>query len=245
VSEENKKEESLAEAKQEAADNQAAPPSAQTTSEPSDAPAAELAGPTDEEKEAKAKAAAEARAARAAARAKQAGNAEGGAEETPKEPSPNQPKLDRLVEILKEKVSEEAIESAYINEKDGHTPYIVIRPEYWVAAAGILEDHDELDLTYLRGITGIDQETHLECAYNLISLRDKQDYCVKVKADREQASIPSVTSVWVSANWNEREIYDLLGIEFLGHPDLRRIMLPDDWVGYPLRKDYQPLDPEV
>jgi NADH-quinone oxidoreductase subunit C len=245
VSDENKKEDSLAEAKQEAAENQAAPPSAQTTSEPSDAPAAELKGPTDEEKEAKAKAAAEARAARATARAKQADNAEGSSEEAPKEPSPNQPKLERVVQLLKEQVAEEAIETAFINEKDGHTPYIMIRPEYWVASAGVLLAHEELDLTYLRGITGIDQETHLECAYNLISLRDKQDYCVKVKTDREQASIPSITSIWVSANWNEREIYDLLGIEFSGHPDLRRIMLTDDWVGHPLRKDYQPLDPEV
>jgi NADH-quinone oxidoreductase subunit C len=239
--------ESVAEAKQEAAQNQAADPAKQTTSEPSDSPAAELKGPSDEEKEAKAKAAAEARAARAAARAKAAGNAEGGAEEAeaPKAPSPNQPKLDRLVEILKEQVAEEAVDTAFINEKDGHTPYVVIRPEYLVAAAKVLKDHQELDLVYLRGITGIDQESHLECAYNLISLRDKQDYCIKVKTDREQASIPSVASVWASADWHEREIYDLLGIDFLGHPDMRRIMLPHDWVGHPLRKDYQALDPEV
>jgi NADH-quinone oxidoreductase subunit C len=66
-----------------------------------------------------------------------------------------------------------------------------------------------------------------------------------VKTNREEASIPSVTLLWSTANWNEREIFDLLGIDFPGHPDLRRIMMPDDWVGYPLRKDYVSIDPEV
>lgn len=241
---------SVERAKAKAAENQAAPPDKQTTSEPSDAPAAELKGPSDEEKEAKAKAAAEARAARAAARAGQSGRAgRAAAAESepaaPKEPSPNQPKLDRLVAILKEQVSEEAVENAYINEKDAHTLYVEIRPAYWVACAHVLKDHAALDLSYLRNVTGIDQETHLEVAYNLISLRDKQDVCVKVKTARDEASVPSAALVWAAAGWNEREVYDLLGIDFPGHPDLRRIMLPDDWVGYPLRKDYEPLDPEV
>ncbi|MNG35626.1 NAD(P)H-quinone oxidoreductase subunit J [compost metagenome] len=82
-------------------------------------------------------------------------------------------------------------------------------------------------------------------AYHLLSLPHKHEYCVKVKTDRDQPSIPSVTPVWATANWNEREVYDLLGIDFPGHPNLVRIMMPDDWVGHPLRKDYEPLDPEV
>src|SRR5690606_25137167 len=105
--------------------------------------------------------------------------------------------------------------------------------------------HAELKLSYLRNVTGVDYETHLESVFYLINFTDKQDYCVKVRTDREQAAMPSVTSVWQTANWNEREIYDLLGIEFTGHPNLKRIMMPDDWVGYPLRKDYEPIDPEV
>ncbi|MNG02001.1 NADH-quinone oxidoreductase subunit C/D [compost metagenome] len=91
----------------------------------------------------------------------------------------------------------------------------------------------------------MDQETHLEVAYHLLSLTHKHEYCVKVKTDRDQASIPSVTDVWPTANWNEREAFDLFGIDFPGHPNLVRIMMPDDWVGHPLRKDYEPLDPEV
>lgn len=227
-----------------AAEKQAADPAAQTTSEPSDAPAAELQGPSDAEKEAKAKAAAEARAARAAARA--AKTEEGAAEAAaPKEPSPKQPVLDRLLQILKESVSEDAVEEAFINEKDGHLPYVIMKKERLSQAAEVLKDHEELQCRYLRNLSGVDQETHMEVVYHLLSLTHKQDYCLKVKTSREAASVPSVTPVWPTADWNEREVYDLLGIDFPGHPDLRRIMMPDDWVGHPLRKDYEPLDPEV
>src|SRR5512142_960067 len=61
----------------------------------------------------------------------------------------------------------------------------------------------------------------------------------KVEADRAAPSVPTVEGVWKTANWFEREIFDLFGVDFPGHPDLRRLMLPDDWVGHPLRKDYQ------
>lgn len=224
-----------------AAKNQAARPSARTTSEPSDAPAAELAG--GDEKAAKAKAAAEARTARASARAaKTDGAAEPAA---PKEPSPNQPLLDRLVAILKDSAGEDAVVEASINERDAHLPCVVIKPDRWLAAAQAMRDHEELKCDYLRNLSGVDQETHLEVAYHLLSLTHKRNYGVKVKTDREQPSVPSVTKVWPTANWNEREVYDLFGIDFPGHPDLRRIMMPDDWVGHPLRKDYEPLDPEV
>jgi NADH-quinone oxidoreductase subunit C len=66
-----------------------------------------------------------------------------------------------------------------------------------------------------------------------------------VKTNRTAATLPSLSSIWAAANWNEREMYDLLGIHFVGHPYLKRILLPDDWVGHPLRKDYEPLDKGV
>lgn len=223
-------------------DSQQADPNAQTTSEPSDSPAAELKGPGDAEKEAKAKAAAEARAARANARAKKA---EEGEEAAPKEPSPNQPRLDRIVQLIKENISEQAVEEAYINEKDRHLPCLVIKSEYWYECAKLMRKHDELNLSYLRNLSGVDLETHLEVVYHLLSLSTKHEYCVKVKTDRDNPSIPSVTPIWKTANWNEREVYDLLGIDFTGHPDLRRIMMSDEWVGHPLRKDYEAIDPEV
>ncbi|MNH87671.1 NADH-quinone oxidoreductase subunit C/D [compost metagenome] len=208
-----------------------------------DATAAEQEGPSDADKEAKVKAAAEARAARASARAGK--TAEEGENAAPKEPSPNQPILDRLVAILKEKVGEDVIEQAFINERDAHLPYVFIRNELWNKAAQVMKDHEELSCDYLRNVSGIDMETHMEVAYHLLSLSHKRDYCVKVKTDREQPSIPSVTPVWPTANWNEREVFDLYGIDFPGHPDMRRIMMTDEWVGHPLRKDYEPLDPEV
>lgn len=191
------------------------------------------------DKEAKRKAALEARAARA-----QKAKEEEKPEE-PKPPSPMQPLLDQAVQLIKEQVSAEAIEEAFINEIDGHRPYLIIRQEFWLETAKLLKEHPEFRLTYLRNLSGVDQETHLEVVYHLISMESKQNYCIKVKTDRDQPSIPSVTAIWETANWNEREVYDLLGIDFPGHPDMRRIMMPDDWVGHPLRKDYEPLDPEV
>ena len=213
-------------------------------------PAPDLVKQSPEEKAAKVKAAAEAREARALAKAAEAAKAETaeaveGEEVVVKPPSINQPLLDRVVQILKENVSPDVVVEAYINEKDSDLPTVILQAEHWLACAVTLKNHAELKLDYLRNLSGTDQETHLEVVYHLLSLSTKHDYCVKVKTDREQASIPSVTGVWSTANWNEREVYDLLGVDFTGHPNMTRIMLPDDWVGYPLRKDYEPLDPEV
>jgi NADH-quinone oxidoreductase subunit C len=232
--------------------------------EKQEVPATESSAEVDAEKEAKLKANREARAARDAARAEAArlkaeaagatgtasstagaSDAGDGEAEPPKAPSRNQPKLDRIVQIIKEAVGEQAVVEAYINEKDRELPCLVIDKKHWYATAVLVRDHAELNLHYLRNVSGTDQETHMEVAYYVINLNDKQDYFFKVKTDRDGGSIPSVTPVWQTANWNEREIYDLLGIDFSGHPDLRRIMMPDDWVGHPLRKDYEPIDPEV
>ncbi|TFE28972.1 NADH-quinone oxidoreductase subunit C [Cohnella luojiensis] len=220
---------------------------------------------TDEEKAARRKAALEAReaskaaAAQAAAQAAQAGT-EGRAaakaagdgegtstvdDEPPRAPSPNQPRLDRVAALLRELVSEDAVEEAYINEPNDHLPTLVIKNEHWQIAAPLFRNHAELNCNYLRNVSGVDYETHMEVVYYPLNLDSRDCYCIKVRTDREQPSVPSVTPIWETANWNEREIYDLLGVDFPGHPDLRRIMMPDDWVGHPLRKDYVPLDPEV
>lgn len=215
-----------------------------------DAPAPVMQKQTPEEKAAKVKAAAEAREARALARAAEAAKAEtpeavDGEAPVVKPPSVNQRLLDRIVQILNENVSPDVVVEAYINERDSDLPTVVLQGKHWLASAITLKNHAELKLDYLRNLSGTDQETHLEAVYHLISLSTKRDYCVKIKTDRELPSIPSVTSVWATANWNEREIFDLLGIDFTGHPNMTRIMLSDDWVGHPLRKDYEPLDPEV
>ncbi|WP_042170197.1 NADH-quinone oxidoreductase subunit C [Paenibacillus gorillae] len=196
----------------------------------------------DPEKAAKLKAAAEARAARAAAKAA-AETAEAAEASAPPPPSPKQPELDAVTALIRREVADEALEDAYINELNGHMPTLIVKNEYWRSIAELLKI--ENDFTYLRNVSGVDYETHLEVVYHLVSLRSGRELAVKIKADREKPEVSSATPVWATANWNEREIYDLLGIVFPGHPDLRRIMMPDDWAGHPLRKDYEPLDSEV
>ncbi|RXZ83435.1 NADH-quinone oxidoreductase subunit C [Paenibacillaceae bacterium] len=193
-------------------------------------------------KEAKRQAAAEARAARAAAKA--AAEAEAAPAE-PKPPSPNQPRLELAAGLLKEAIGESALEEAYINELNGDVPSLIVKPEHIQAAAALFMRHESLGCNYLRNISGVDYETHMEVVYHLVNLATKHDYVLKVRLDREAPAVHSVTPLWATANWNEREIFDLLGVQFIGHPDLRRIMMSDDWVGHPLRKDYKPLDSEV
>ncbi|MDF2938992.1 MAG: dehydrogenase [Paenibacillaceae bacterium] len=217
--------------------------------EPSGEPPAAAEGGADEAaaKEAKAKAAAEARAARAAAReaAKKAEAGEEAADAPPKTPSPKQPVLDGFVSILKEALGEQAVLEAFINERDDHLPFVVLDPASMKEAATLLHDHPGLGMTYLRNLAGSDLETHLEVIYHFLRIDDMQEFGIKVKLDRNAPSVDSVTGTWAGADWHEREIFDLLGVDFPGHPNLVRIMLPDNWEGHPLRKDYEPLDPEV
>ncbi|HEY3248742.1 MAG TPA: NADH-quinone oxidoreductase subunit C [bacterium] len=103
----------------------------------------------------------------------------------------------------------------------------------------------EFGLSYLSFVSGIDRPEagDIEVLYHLYSLERRDELVLKVRVKRDQASVPSVTSIWNGANWHEREAYDLLGITFEGHPDLRRIMMTEDWIGHPLRKDYVYEDP--
>jgi NADH-quinone oxidoreductase subunit C len=93
----------------------------------------------------------------------------------------------------------------------------------------------------LSSVTAVDRypaEPRFEVVYHLQSVERNQRVRLKCRLSGENPQIESVTSVWRGANWYEREVFDLFGIRFRGHPDLRRIMMPDDWEGHPLRKDY-------
>lgn len=96
----------------------------------------------------------------------------------------------------------------------------------------------DLGFEYLNCLSGVDWLTHLEVVYDVSSLRHPNKAHVRLKVNREAPVVPTVSDLWPAANWHERECYDLFGIRFDGHSDHRRILLPEDWVGYPLRKDY-------
>ncbi len=96
----------------------------------------------------------------------------------------------------------------------------------------------DLGFEYLNCLSGVDWTTHLEVVYDLSSLHHPTKVHLRVKVDRADPIVRSVTGIWPAANWHERECFDMFGIRFDGHPDHRRILLSEDWVGYPLRKDY-------
>ncbi|MED4586993.1 NADH-quinone oxidoreductase subunit C, partial [Brevibacillus choshinensis] len=201
-----------------------------------------------EDAKAKAAAAAKAKAAAAAAakaKGAQATDEAGGAEETPKAPSKNQPYLDKYISRLTEVFGSETLEASYINELAKEVPTLVIKNDRWLEVAQFLKEDEQLGFDYLSDLHGVDYEDRMEVYYHLYSYKNRQSVAVKVKTDREQSAVPSVMDIWYGANWNERETFDLLGIHFPGHSDMRRILLPDDWVGYPLRKDYVQYDEEV
>jgi NADH-quinone oxidoreductase subunit C len=109
-------------------------------------------------------------------------------------------------------------------------------------AAKILKETCGFDLAL--SCTGMDWKTHREAVYHFYALSTHTYVVLKLTAD-EADTVPSLTPIYPALNWHEREAYDLLGIHFEGHPDLRRILMPADWVGYPLRKDYKENDPRL
>jgi NADH-quinone oxidoreductase subunit C len=142
---------------------------------------------------------------------------------------------------------------------DGCDPWSVVAPADLLDVCRFLKEDDRLRFDTLNCVSGVDWlepdpkkaakagfEPHMEVAYHLQSFPHTHRFVVKVilprwKDNRQGVlpEVPSVTSLWRSADWHEREVYDLSGVLFTGHPDLTRILLADDWVGHPLRKDYE------
>jgi NADH-quinone oxidoreductase subunit C len=118
---------------------------------------------------------------------------------------------------------------------------VVVYPEHLRPLAEFMISDPDLAFTYLSDVTGVDRfpiEPRFELNYHLLSLSRRETIRLRVRLPGENPVIESVVPVWPTANWHEREIFDLLGVRFEGHPNLRRLLLPDDWEGYPLRKDY-------
>ena len=146
--------------------------------------------------------------------------------------------FDKFVEVRKIKSAfPEAIEEMAL-ATDCLT--LRIKKEYIVEVCKLLRDDEETKYDFLADITGAHypkREKPLEVVYHLCSIPYAKRLRLKVWLSEDE-EVESVCSVWPSANWFEREAYDLVGIRFANHPDLRRILLPEDWEGYPLRKDY-------
>lgn len=132
----------------------------------------------------------------------------------------------------------EAIEQVYNFRGD---TWVVVNKDHLVEVCRFLRDDAQLSYRFLSDVVGIDQlgrrTPRFEIVYNLYSFNLFTRLFLKVCVDEHEA-VPSVTEIYPGANFLEREVYDMFGIVFEGHPDLRRILMPDDWVGHPLRKDF-------
>lgn len=149
-----------------------------------------------------------------------------------------------IISLLKETFGEEVIVSV---QDQGIMPVANVDIAKLKAICQFLWADERLFFDYLACITAVDncpQANTMEIIYNLNSIPYGHSFAMKVMVDRNQEGgplpvVPTVSDIWRTADWHEREAYDLFGIYFENHPDLRRILLPEDWEGYPLRKDYK------
>ena len=149
-----------------------------------------------------------------------------------------------VVDQLKEHFAD-AVQEA--SEGHGELTLVVSR-EQIVDICRFLKDDSVLRYNMLMDVAGVDylgREPRFEVVYHLYSIPHNRRLRLKVRVPESDLVVPSVTSVWSTANWHEREAFDMLGIHFAEHPDLRRIYMPDDYPGHPLRKDFPILGPEV
>ena len=160
-----------------------------------------------------------------------------------------------FVDQLKQKFGDKIV-GANLENID---PWIEVAPAGIVEVCQYLRDEPSLAFDYLNGVTAVDYfhtdekkaakatwDPHLEVVYHLFSMQHKHSLVLKVLLPRWQddqsgqlPELASVAGIWSIADWHEREVYDLIGVRFTGHPNLRRILCPEDWVGHPLRKDYE------
>ena len=144
--------------------------------------------------------------------------------------------FDEIVKFIQSKAADK---TSLIEQKEA----ILVSPDNWTEVSMLLKNESDLDFDYLMCISSYDKGDNKTygVAYNLYSTTKNHYLEVRVEAE-DGISIPSVVSLWQTANWHEREAYDMMGIQFDGHPDLKRILLSDDWEGHPLRKNFKEPD---
>jgi len=141
-----------------------------------------------------------------------------------------------IIEILKQHNGDGMVSA----NADGPHPHVVVKAQRLTTVTALLRTDWRLRFDLLRCLSSIDwpAKNSIELSYELISTSLGHAFAVKVMLDRANPQVESVSGVWPAAEWHEREAFDLMGVTFLHHPDLRRILLPEDWAGHPLRKDY-------
>jgi NADH-quinone oxidoreductase subunit C len=124
-------------------------------------------------------------------------------------------------------------------EEGGEWLTALVEPKDWKDFAKKLRYTSGLDFDYLFCVTCVDWKTHLTMVYHLTATTHRHTVVVKSKLDRNKPEIETVCDIWRTAEFHEREQFELFGVKFLNHPDLRRLILTDDFEGYPLRKDFE------
>ena len=123
-------------------------------------------------------------------------------------------------------------------------PFVYVQPDAIRRVCAYLKGDQDLAFDALSNLSGVDypKTGAIQVVYHLYSYRHRHKIVLKVNANRDDPRVESVAAVWRAANWLEREVFDLLGVAFEGHTDLRRLLMPEDWPGHPLRKDF--VEPE-
>lgn len=144
----------------------------------------------------------------------------------------------QITDVLMAKFGPQKILAALPEDKH---PRVHVAAGDWRELATFLRHEPALRMDWLANLSGVDYaaDGQMAVVYDLWSFDHRHTLAVKVYCPRDNPHVPSVVDLWAAANWHEREAFDLLGIVFVGHPDLRRILCADDWEGHPLRKDYE------
>lgn len=146
------------------------------------------------------------------------------------------PELKALVEAG---LGDEVVVAKRFRDQD----FLIVRKDRIREILLVMRDHPDCQYKLVSDIFGIDllgfeREPRFEVVYSLYSIAHYRRIVVKAQVDEDNPTIDTASDIWAAAEWPEREVFDFFGIEFIGHPDPRRILMPDDWVGHPLRKDF-------
>jgi NADH-quinone oxidoreductase subunit C len=144
---------------------------------------------------------------------------------------------EEIATCIKEKLAEDGVEFA---QAEVGQPWVLIQPGSVLKIAKFLRDDPELRFNTLMCLSGVHypDTQELGVTYHLHSTTIGHTVVLKVRVPVDNPRVPSVETIWKTADWHEREAYDMVGVVFDGHPNMSRILCPDDWEGYPLRKDY-------